>query len=241
MKIGAAQTRPITGDVAANLARHLDLVEGAVAAGVDFIVFPELSLTGYEPTLAASLAAAPEDPRLEVLQEISDRTGIAIAAGMPTRHDDGVRISLLIFRRRQPRHVYSKTFLHADEVPVFVAGRSSPGIEIGGKTLALAICYETSVTEHWQTCLAVRPVAYVASVAKSPRHILGSHTRLAELARTGAFPVLMANSVGPADGSECVGQSAVWDQRGTRLHSLRQADEGLLVFDTESGDVSVLP
>jgi len=34
--------------VRANLDKHLDYIERAVAQGVDLLVFPELSLTGYQ-------------------------------------------------------------------------------------------------------------------------------------------------------------------------------------------------
>ncbi|HEV8717744.1 MAG TPA: nitrilase-related carbon-nitrogen hydrolase [Candidatus Binatia bacterium] len=46
MKIGVAQTRPITGDMQSNIANHKQWIERAVADGVELIIFPELSLTG---------------------------------------------------------------------------------------------------------------------------------------------------------------------------------------------------
>jgi predicted amidohydrolase len=49
MRIGAAQLRPVAGDVASNLAKHLELIDVAAALGADLVYFPELSLTGYEP------------------------------------------------------------------------------------------------------------------------------------------------------------------------------------------------
>jgi predicted amidohydrolase len=48
LTIGLAQTYPKLGDVQHNLDRHLELIRQASAQGVDLIVFPELSLTGYQ-------------------------------------------------------------------------------------------------------------------------------------------------------------------------------------------------
>jgi NAD+ synthase (glutamine-hydrolysing) len=45
--VGLAQMAPRVGDLEANLQRHLELVKDAKGAGVDLLVFPELSLTGY--------------------------------------------------------------------------------------------------------------------------------------------------------------------------------------------------
>jgi hypothetical protein len=62
MKIAVAQTRAVIGDIGANVASHLELIELAVACGgAQFIAFPELSLTGYEPRLAKELASGPKE------------------------------------------------------------------------------------------------------------------------------------------------------------------------------------
>ncbi|MGH2830821.1 MAG: nitrilase-related carbon-nitrogen hydrolase, partial [Actinomycetota bacterium] len=46
--IAVAQTSPVRGDVQANLEEHGRLVRVAAAEGAQLVVFPELSLTGYE-------------------------------------------------------------------------------------------------------------------------------------------------------------------------------------------------
>lgn len=52
----AAQCVVRAGDVEANLAMHLDFMQRAGELGATLVVFPELSLTGYEPALASVLA-----------------------------------------------------------------------------------------------------------------------------------------------------------------------------------------
>ncbi|RQX35997.1 carbon-nitrogen hydrolase family protein, partial [Micromonospora chalcea] len=53
LRIAVAQPLTRSGDVAGNAARHADAVRAAAAR---VVVFPEMSLTGYE------LDAAPLDP-----------------------------------------------------------------------------------------------------------------------------------------------------------------------------------
>jgi len=48
VNIGLAQIYPKLGDVSANLDKHLAYVEQAAQANTDLLVFPELSLTGYQ-------------------------------------------------------------------------------------------------------------------------------------------------------------------------------------------------
>ena len=52
MIICVNQTRPYLGDIEKNLVKHKRLCKQAIEMGVQFMAFPELSLTGYEPQLA---------------------------------------------------------------------------------------------------------------------------------------------------------------------------------------------
>lgn len=58
LTIAAAQSISVAGDLPGTIARHLDFRVAAAEQGVQLRVFPELSLTGDEPELAADLAAA---------------------------------------------------------------------------------------------------------------------------------------------------------------------------------------
>lgn len=72
MKICAVQAHSLSGDIEHNSERHCRLVAGRDA---DVIVFPELSLTGYEPTMAAGLTLDRRDPRLAPLQQLAELDG----------------------------------------------------------------------------------------------------------------------------------------------------------------------
>ena len=60
LKVGLAQITPKLGDLEANLERHLTAIEEAAESGVEQLIFPELSLTGYRlRDLAFSVAIQP--------------------------------------------------------------------------------------------------------------------------------------------------------------------------------------
>lgn len=235
MRIALAQTRPVQGDLAANVACHLALAERAADADASLVVFGELSLTGYWPELAADLAVDPGDARLDELEQLSDGRGIEVAAGVPTPAGTRPRISLVVFRPGRPRYVYSKQYLHADEDPFFAPGERATGILGTGPKVGLAICYELSVPAHAEATLAAGADVYVASVAKTRRGVRQSSERLATIARQGGVPVLMANCVGPSGDGDCAGATSAWASDGTLLARLDDTGEGLVVFDTDTG------
>ena len=83
MKICVAQTKSEIGNIKANIENHLRWITRAVTEKTDLIVFPELSLLGYEPKLAKALATDQNDLRLDVFQEMSNTNKIAIGIGLP--------------------------------------------------------------------------------------------------------------------------------------------------------------
>ena len=238
MKVGVAQTRPATGDIGRNIQQHKTMIARAIASGADILIFPELSLTGYEPSLAHSLAVDPDDKRLDEFQQISDKHILTIGAGIPTRSEEGIYISMILFQPGQPRQVYSKRYLHADEKPFFIEGKNASN-RIGGD-IALAICYEISEPQHVEEAFAGGAKIYIASVVKIMHGIDKAFTRLSEIGSAYAMTVLLSNSVGPADGYECAGRSAIWDNKGKLRKQLDMFREGILLLDTETGKIDAL-
>lgn len=235
MKICVAQTKPITGDIQSNIDQHKKFIALAVSNGADTIVFPELSLTGYEPELAKQLATDQEDSRFDGFQNLSDTERITIGVGVPIQIDAGICIGLIVFRPHQKRHTYFKKYLHVDEEPFFVGGQYSENL-IGDKIhIALAICYELSVPEHAEDAFGNGAEIYIASVAKFATGVEGAVERLSEIARIYSMTVLMSNCIGEADGGECAGQTAIWNTQGVLVGQLDDTYEGILVFDTDTG------
>ena len=237
MKLCIVQTEAICGDIARNIEKHQSLVSLAASCESDMVLFPELSLTGYEPTLANELAIDAADERLDVFQAISDKKQLVIGVGVPTRVDDGLCISMILFRPNQSRHVYSKKYLHADEKPFFISGRNFPVLELGELSVALAICYEVFVPAHAQAAYEANGQIYVASVAKAEGGMKRAAVRAPEIAKATGMSVMIANCLGLSDDFVGAGRSAVWGADGRLLAQLDAEVEGLLMYDTETQEV----
>ena len=240
MKICVAQVQSVTGDILQNIRNHTEYINLAVSLGTDAIFFPELSLTGYMPALAKKLAITLDDKRLNVFQKISDTSRIIIGAGAPTQHQDGICISMIIFQPDQPRRLYSKQYLHKDEEPYFVSGNKSPLLRIGDQKIAIAICYEISVPAHCKTAYSNGAHIYIASVAKTRSGIDKALDRLNQISNKYSMTVLMANSVGKADGEDGSGKSSVWNDRGALIAQLNDSNEGLLILETDTEIATVI-
>lgn len=238
MKICVAQVKPVTGDILRNIENHLKYVKLASSLGAEAIFFPELSLTGYEPTLAKALAINQNDKRLKAFQKISDTKQILIGVGAPTRHFDGICISMILFQPNLPRRLYSKQYLHKDEEPYFVPGKKSSLLELGDHKIAIAICYEISVPLHCKNAFEKGATIYLASVAKFKDGFEKAMERLSQISDQYSMTVFMANSIGIADGHTCAGTSSVWNDRGLLLAQLDDSNEGLLILDTQTEIVS---
>jgi predicted amidohydrolase len=232
MQVCVAQSRPVTGDIQRNIECHVRLVRLAVSNRAEVIIFPELSLTGYEPSLANQLATHENDSRFDLFQKLSDDHEITIGVGVPTQSIAGVCISVALFQPHKPRRLYSKTYLHPDEERFFVLGERFIGLLGKNDDIALAVCYELSVSEHAANAFASGARVYIASVAKPVGGIQQATERLAAIAREYKMTVLMANSVGLSECFQCAGKSAVWGRNGELLAQLDDANEGIIILDT---------
>ena len=237
MKICVAQTQPVTGDIQRNIDSHKKIIDVAVSQGADLIIFPELSLTGYEPTLASDLATNQDDKRFEVLQQTSDKCRITIGAGVPTKNGAGTSISMILFQPDASSMVYSKKYLHADEYPFFVSGQNLTDLNICNTPIALAICYEISIGEHTDNALQNGAKIYIASVAKFTSGIEKALKTLSETAKKYAVTVMMSNCVGFSDGGECGGKSSLWNDKGELMAQLDASHEGIIMIDTATGEL----
>lgn len=241
MKLCAVQLASLKGDLQGNLERHFVCIEQAVALGAELVVFPELSLTGYEPTLARQVALPLSSSRLDPLQALCDRHGITVAVGLPLPTPDGVQIGMPIFSPGAPRQAYAKQRLHSDELPYFTTGDQPLLLDVAGHRVAPAICYESMFIDHAAEAHAQGAQVYLVSVAKTAKGIREGHEHYPGVARQLGLGVLMANCVGPADTFIGAGGSAAWDSQGRLLASLDDRCEGLIVLDTANASATAVP
>src|SRR6185295_3921986 len=144
LRLGLAQIDCHLGDVERNAARHLDWIERAREAGVDLLVFPELSLTGYRllhltPRVALPLGSP-------VLTRLAEAAGpMRVVAGFVEEGERGVlHNSAALLGGGGPVQVHRKLYLPTygifQEERFFGAGRRLETFALPGGTAGLLIC-----------------------------------------------------------------------------------------------------
>lgn len=245
LTLAAAQSASVAGDLAANLRTHLAFVAAAAAAGADLLLFPELSLTGYEPALATGLALEPDDTQLLPLREACSKAGLTAVVGAPVQGAAGLQIGALILGADGGCRVHTKQYLHPGEAPPFVPGNGGELLEVQGLQAALAICADSNHPAHADAARARGADLYLASAVIGPTGYPSDSALLAGHARRLGMPVLMANHGAPTGGYACVGRSAFWQADGQCLIAA-PGDGACLVIvrrvaDDWQGEVCALP
>ncbi len=210
LTVAAAQPACAAHDLAANSLAHA----GAVgAARARLVVFPELSLTGYE--LDADPVAV-DDPALAPLVAACAATGTVALAGAPVVGGPGRRhIAMLRVDRAGVRVAYRKTWLGGREPDRFTPGDGPVVLDVDGWRVGVGICKDTGVFRHVAGMAALDLDAYVAGLVHGPDDLPEQEARAVVIARTCRAPVAFASFAGPTgDHPATAGSSAIWSPDG---------------------------
>jgi predicted amidohydrolase len=241
MRIGLAQIRSERGNLQGNIDHHLAALEKTATHSVELVVFPELSLTNYDPGIAGDAAIDALDARLDVFQRFADRLGTAVVVGAPLKSPAQPMIAMVVFRPGEDRRVIGKQYLHADEAGFFTPASGPVGVLDMDLRIGLAICYEISVPEHAAKSVGRGVGLYLASVAKTAEGVAAARASLSATARRYTIPVLMVNCVGTCEGKAAGGGSMVIDEAGRLVAQLGGREEGVLLYDTVAHSVAFIP
>lgn len=217
--IAAAQSISIAGDLAANMVWHQRFMHVAAEQGVQLLVFPELSLTGYERGLAAELAIAPDAEVLQPLRDFAQEVGVTTVVGMPIRlsEDSPVLIGALVLGADGSLGIYSKQHLHPGEEVAFAPGTGGSTLTIGVDTVALAVCADFSHASHAAAAAQQGADLYAAGVLITENGYAPDTALLQGYASAHSMTVLMANHGGATGGWESAGRSAIWASNGSLI------------------------
>jgi predicted amidohydrolase len=175
VKLRIAQIDCILANLQENLNTHIQQIEAAIKDGIEMIVFPELSLTGYNVQDAAQDIAMPiSDPRLAPLVKLSKHISI-LCGGIELSEDFGVYNSAFFFENGEAKTVHRKIYLPTygmfEELRYFSAGHEVHIFESKklGK-IGVAIC-----EDFWHMSvpylLAVQGAKVLFSLMSSPLRI----------------------------------------------------------------------
>ena len=233
--IAAAQIAVRRADTPAaladNFAAHLAAMHHAADAGVDILVFPELSLTGYELDLLAAQAFTEGDARLAPLRDFAAPRRLCALIGAPLSNPQGKpHIGTLILHPGGEITRYAKQHLHASENDYAAPGEADTQVFAVGETrCAPAICYDTAHATHAKRAAQAGAALYLAGVLWSEKGYAADAADLARAARENKLTCLVANHGAPSGGYQSAGRSALWAPGGALVAAAPGTGNALLV------------
>ena len=243
-----AQIYPKLADLKRNLDKHLDYIERALARGADLIVFPELSLTGYQvQDLAPEVAlhSQADDPIFASLLQASQ--SIDIAVGFV--HEDRRKrfyIASAYLSAGEVLHIHHKLYLPTyamfDESRYFARGQRVRAFDTRFGRLGMLICEDFwHISPAWLLWLDGADLFIFNS--SSPSRGLNQGERLAgarwvELVNQAygslfTSYILHCNRVGYEDGKNFWGGSSVVDPDGEFMTHGLYFEEALIIQEID--------
>jgi NAD+ synthase (glutamine-hydrolysing) len=113
VRVAAATPVVHTADPVANADEHIRLIAAAAAEGVDLIVFPELSLSGYaiDDLLMQEALLDEVERQIARVAEATKDIGVIAVIGAPVRHEERLYNTAVVMSHGWLRGVVPKTYL----------------------------------------------------------------------------------------------------------------------------------
>lgn len=228
--VSLAQIPILKGNIQENLAMHIEFIAKSAKYKADLVVFPELSLIGYELELVEKLALQRNTIEIDELSRSSVANNIVVIAGAPLVNDGGKpKIGAVICFPTGEVEFYAKQYLHGNESVFCSAGNKNYTLTVNGFKVGLAICADFANPLHSADMSHFNVDIYIASALISNSGFAADAALLSKIATTYNFPVLLSNHITPTGGWSACGESGVWDATG-RIVATGKDIEGAMVI-----------
>ena len=248
INVGLAQIYPKLGDLQHNLQLHLDSVQKAREAGVDLLVFPELSMTGYQvqdlvPEVA--LRSDADDPIFAQLLNASREVDLVVGFA----HEDQRKrffIANAYMSGGQLLHLHHKLYLPTytmfDEARYFARGNSVRAFDTRFGRLGMLICedfwHASPAYLLWldgAEIIILNSSSPTRGLSVSDRSLSTRWVELVNQAYASMFTcyILHCNRVGYEDGKNFWGGSSVVDPDGEFMTRGLYFDEALITQEID--------
>jgi predicted amidohydrolase len=242
LKIAVAQIETPLGDLDTNHRKHLDMIDAARSAGVQVLVFPELSLVGHSGGREAPRVALTADHA--ILRELSLASGDMLTIVGAVEEAPGALFynSAFGLTQGQVAFVYRKinlaTYGRLEDGKFFGAGHGIKAHPVGPSwQAAVMIC-----ADLWNPALvhvaAMSGANLLLAPISSAREAVGEAFDNSDgwainsrfHAMTYGFPLVLANRVGREDDLTFWGGSRILDPTGRAI--VQAGDEEALITAT---------
>ena len=244
LTLALVQFEPTLGDLPTNLDRVLALTGDAAGQKADFVIFPELALTGYNQELLGNklveLALTPADEPIQQLAQAAGQHNVYLVVGFIERRTiPGVVYNSIVICGPDGSvlRTYAKSHLFSNENLYFRPGPSLNVLQVEQGVIGPMICMDIGYPEVARILslqgaeLLLAPSAWI----KEDEDLWALHLRARALDNL-AF-VAGINRVGDEGNLHFIGQSMVVDPRGHVLTKLG-GGEDILVHTIDLDEIN---
>ena len=236
MRIGAYQFE-ITGKIEKNYAHIKSGIEKAAAEGVQLLIFPECSVTGYPPHCIKSssqVSFVEVDKILDCIQRLAEEHQIFIVVGTIIEEDKKHYNAAILFCPDGRREIYRKRALWGWDRDNFSAGEDLGVVKIDSYKVGIRICFEVRFPEYFRELYKNQTdLNLILFFDKSESENLERYNMIKGHIQTRAVEnvchILTCNTA-------AIHQTAptgLYDRSGRTLIELEKGTEDLLIYDFE--------
>jgi predicted amidohydrolase len=248
LRVAAAQIEPTEANITDNLDKHFEYIDRAREQGVEILVFPELSLTGYQlKSQTPDLAVTRDDPRL---LEIAERTGdmTVIVGFVEESWAAQFHNAAAALRNGQVQFIHRKlnlaTYGNLEEAKYFARGRYvDVFVHEPPWTVGIFVCADAwnpglihLAGLYGATLLAIPIASSREAVGLDFSNPDGWNTALSFYGMLYGMPIVMANHCGARDGETYWGGSRIIDPHGKPV-AIAGEEEELVIADIQYSTV----
>jgi NAD+ synthase len=238
LSIALAQLKYTVGDLHSNFNKSVEAYKRASGSGIDLLILPELSATGYPPEdLILNFRFQQETINyLNKLIELTLAGDTAIVMGGVMSEDSGILYNTAYFIYQGMIKPINKTYLPNygvfDEKRIFTPGRNNEVIEYKGAKLGILICedlwhnsvVDSLVLQGADILITINASPFERGKNKLRRSVVSNHVNRHNKA------CIYLNNIGGQDNLVFDGDSFVVDAQGVEKVSLSTFVEDYLEF-----------
>ncbi len=218
--------------------RNLHRMRGVArdyGASSDIILFPEASVTGFNPPDATQAMAEPLDGEtVKVLSEIASEFHTTIVGGLLERDGDRIYNTSVWVGPDGLRLWYRKMHRWQDEARRIAAGDAVRARNWGGTRFGLLICYDVEFPETARATAALGLDVLLLTNGNMAPYGPVHRRAIQARAQENQVYVVMANRVGVAGRERYVGESMAANPYGEIMAALGE-DEGAVTVTLDLG------
>jgi predicted amidohydrolase len=242
LNVAVVQMEPELSKMEANIGKMSEWIQAiATSQPVDIIVFPELSVTGFEGGQRfAQMAQRSPGAVTNLLGQYANEFGVYVVIGMAEKEKVETVLynsAVIIAPDGSPEAEYRKVHLQAEERLVFRPGYRIKPVETEVGTVGLMLGWDLAFPEVARSLvlqgaeILLLPSAWEAKDADMWRTLL-----VARAYENDVF-IAAANRIGEEPSYTFAGQSAVLAPTGEVLAALEEPEEGYVVVRLDLDDV----